>query len=57
MEDKQRQYSGIDTVKRIASAVRIAKAAAAGGVHGAASATAKGAAPLLGKLVVWRTSL
>ena len=57
MEDKQRQYSGIDTVKRIASAVRIAKAAAAGGVHGAAIATAKEAAPLLVKLVVCITIL
>ena len=41
MEDKQRQHSGIDTVKRIVSAARIAKAAAAGGVHGAAVAAAK----------------
>ena len=57
MEDKQRQYSGIDTVKRIASAARIAKAAAAGGVHGAAIATAKEAAPLLVKLVVCITIL
>ena len=57
MEDKQRQHSGIDTVKRIASAARIAKAAAAGGVHGAAIATAKEAAPLLVKLVVCITIL
>ena len=53
MEDKQRQHSGIDTVKRIVSAARIAKAAAAGGVHGAAVAAAKEAAPFLAKLAIW----
>lgn len=53
MEDKQRQHSGIDTAKRIVSAARIAKAAAAGGVHGAAVAAAKEAAPFLAKLAIW----
>lgn len=53
MEDKQRQHSGIDTVKRIVSAARIAKAAAAGGVHGAAVAAAKETAPFLAKLAIW----
>lgn len=52
MEDKQRQHSGIDTVKRIASAARIAKAAAAGGVQGAAVAAAKEAVSFLAKLAV-----
>ena len=33
MQDNQRQHSGIDTAKRIVSAARIAKAAAAGGFN------------------------
>lgn len=53
MQDNQRQHSGIDTAKRIVSAARIAKAAAAGGVHGAAVAAAKEAAPFLAKLAIW----
>ena len=53
MEDKQRQHSGIETARRIVSAARIAKAAAAGGVHGAAVAAAKEAAPFLAKLAIW----
>ena len=50
MQDNQRQHSGIDMARRIVSAARIAKAAAAGGVHGAAVAAAKEAAPFLANL-------
>ena len=53
MQDNQRQHSGIDMARRIVSAARIAKAAAAGGVHGAAVAAAKEAAPFLAKLAIW----
>ena len=53
MQDNQRQHSGIETARRIVSAARIAKAAAAGGVHGAAVAAAKEAAPFLAKLAIW----
>ena len=53
MQDNQRQHSGIDMARRIVSAARIAKAAAAGGVHGTAVAAAKEAAPFLAKLAIW----
>lgn len=57
MQDHERQHSLADTAQRIASAARIAWAAAAGDVHGAAIVTAKEAAPLLVKLAICITIL